>query len=397
MQSRAVLSNAQHPEYGVVTIPYPIPAEQYDEIIEMLGALEIGDPLKRDCHVDNISEDWPVLKRLENAAVNVDELDYLAKRLDSFSVGEDDQFQGMAAKLGITDMTDLINFTFCCQQATVIADFSDLDKVGHDHAMNLNGGAMAMDAYKNLDGRKAALKLIKQEAGTITPYGVVYDNGMKLEQLYTGQNFPAYFYDDFTLALEIRPRNAPEEEPGAFLFLPMTQLQIDRAMQRSGIDSCENMCMRFVESRLPDEVDIVLDMEHESLSALNQMAIAIADLAPADKEKLGAVVSVAAPEDAFHVMQLTKNLDFFDFIPAAKTAEDYGRYMIQKSEHFEYDENLADYYDYEKYGRARMAQESGWFVDRGYISYHGTLSMEELMMENPAEQVQADFQMGGLE
>ena len=94
MQSRAVLSNAQHPEYGVVTIPFPIPAEQYDEIIEMLGALEIGDPLKRDCHVDNISEDWPVLKRLENAAVNVDELDYLAKRLDSFSVGEDDQFQG---------------------------------------------------------------------------------------------------------------------------------------------------------------------------------------------------------------------------------------------------------------------------------------------------------------
>ena len=30
MQSRAVLSNAQHPEYGVVTIPFPIPAEQYD-------------------------------------------------------------------------------------------------------------------------------------------------------------------------------------------------------------------------------------------------------------------------------------------------------------------------------------------------------------------------------
>lgn len=85
------------------------------------------------------------------------------------------------------------------------------------------------------------------------------------------------------------------------------------------------------------------------------------------------------------------------FIPAAKTAEDYGRYMIQKSERRNYDENLADYYDYEKYGRARMAQESGWFVDRGYISYHGTLSMEELMMENPAEQVQADFQMGGLE
>lgn len=286
MQYRAVLSNAQHPEYGVVTIPFPIPAEQYDGIIGMLSALEIGDPLKGDCHVDTISEDWPVLKRLENIAVNVDEMDYLAKRFDSFCVGEDNQFQGMASKLGITDMTDLINLTFCCQQATVIADFSDLNKVGHDHAMNLNCGAMPIDAYKSVDCRKVALELIEQTAGTITPYGVVYDNGMKLEQLYTGQNFPAYFYDDFALTLEIRPRNAPEEEPGTFLFLPMTQLQIDRAMQRAGIDSCENMCLRLVESRLPDEVDIVLDMEHESLSALNEMAAAIADLAPLTRKNL---------------------------------------------------------------------------------------------------------------
>ena len=34
------------------------------------------------------------------------------------------------------------------------------------------------------------------------------------------------------------------------------------------------------------------------------------------------------------------------------------------------------------------------FGDSGYVSYHGTLSMEELMMEDPAEQ---GFQMGGIE
>lgn len=28
----AVLSNADHPEYGVVTIPLPIPREQYDHL-----------------------------------------------------------------------------------------------------------------------------------------------------------------------------------------------------------------------------------------------------------------------------------------------------------------------------------------------------------------------------
>ena len=37
-----------------------------------------------------------------------------------------------------------------------------------------------------------------------------------------------------------------------------------------------------------------------------------------------------------------------------------------------------------------MEQQSGQFVDRGYISYHGTMSLDELMMEDLP---QMDFQM----
>ena len=40
---QAVLSNAQHPEYGQATIPFPIPNQNYDSTIELLGPLEIGD------------------------------------------------------------------------------------------------------------------------------------------------------------------------------------------------------------------------------------------------------------------------------------------------------------------------------------------------------------------
>lgn len=40
---QVVLSNAQHPEYGQATIPFPIPNQNYDSTIELLGPLEIGD------------------------------------------------------------------------------------------------------------------------------------------------------------------------------------------------------------------------------------------------------------------------------------------------------------------------------------------------------------------
>lgn len=61
----------------------------------------------------------------------------------------------MAVKLGIFDMTDLINLTLFCQQATVITDFSDLDRVGRDHLMNLNGGSMPASELDKADGRYA--------------------------------------------------------------------------------------------------------------------------------------------------------------------------------------------------------------------------------------------------
>jgi len=157
------------------------------------------------------------------------------------------------------------------------------------------------------------------------------------------------------------------------------------------------MCLRFMESELPEEIDVALDMEHEGIASLNEMCAAIEKLSPSDRLKLGAAVALAQPDYSSQVMHLAQNLEFFEFIPGAKTAEDYGCYMIQDSEHFEYDENLADFYDYEKYGRQRMEYEYGQFVARGYISYHGTLSLDELMMEDPAEQEQDGFEMGGME
>ena len=72
--------------------------------------------------------------------------------------------------------------------------------------------------------------------------------------------------------------------------------------------------------------------------------------------------------------------------------------MIRDSGHFDYDPNLDEFYDYERYGQQRMARQFGRFTDRGYVSCHGTLSLDELMMEDPAERYQEEQspQMGGL-
>ena len=72
---RAVLSNAKHPEYGQVTIPFPLAQDQYDDCVELLEKLGIGDVVERDCKVEEIQGGLPILKRLEKVVVNIDELD----------------------------------------------------------------------------------------------------------------------------------------------------------------------------------------------------------------------------------------------------------------------------------------------------------------------------------
>ena len=60
MMVQAVLSNRDHLEYGVATIPFPIPRDQYAHCVELLEALEIGDAVKADCMIAGIDSDRPI-------------------------------------------------------------------------------------------------------------------------------------------------------------------------------------------------------------------------------------------------------------------------------------------------------------------------------------------------
>ena len=316
----AVLSNPGHPEYGVATIPFPIPRDQYTYCMDLLEALEIGDAVKADCKVVEFDSAYNVLKRMEQCTVNVDELNAL-------------------------------------------------------------------------DGKKTARQLIESGSGTITPYGVVYDNGMKLEQFYQGREFPCYYYEPNPLTIALTSKTEPEDTKHiTWLHLPMIQEEIDRAIRRASITDPKEIRLRLEDSQLPNEVDVLLDMEYETLSDLNELAGATDGLSKADMEKLGAVVMLAKPKSAAQIKNLAENLDLFDFAPGVHTPQDYGKYMIQQSGRFEYDENLDAFYDYEKYGMERMNAEDGMFTDRGYIAYKGYYSMEEVMNGSQSSRME----MGGM-
>lgn len=165
----AVLSNPKHQENGRFKVSFPIPTAEYDNVIGQLQGTKIIDESCDECHADDLYGNTEALDRV-GGIVKVDELDYLAKRLASFSEDENAQFQAMAYKLFLTSIKDLINLTFCCQNVTVITDFSNLETIGRKHFIHLMGGAASTDELDELDGYETACLLIGNEQGVVTPY-----------------------------------------------------------------------------------------------------------------------------------------------------------------------------------------------------------------------------------
>ena len=389
----AVLSNEKHPEYGVITIPFPI--HNYTETYEILETIGAGHIAIRDCFVKELDSDIAVLKRLRETEINVDELDYLAKRLESFDRYELAQFQGAAVCRDLSNMTDLINLTFCCQSVTVVQDFTDLEAIGRTHHMNLHGG-LTIDELQKIDFHKTALALLLDEDGLITPYGVVCENGMELAQVYDGLYFPDYRYSgDTLLVVAVTDWSLPEDSKDiTWLYLPAEDCQIERALLRSGANRMGEMRLRITGSELPEEVDATLGMENDDLLSLNRLCQAVSVLGMAERQKLAAVTQFTNPCNAKQITHLAEQLNLFDYVPDISTPEEYGRYMIQKSGHYEYDDNLGDFYDFKGYGEQRIADEHGQFVPNGYISYHGFISIEEVLSGNQTKRM--DMTMGGM-
>ena len=387
----ATLRNRNQLELETLTVTFPIPEERYENMIFALKNLQIGDERKQNCRIDSIrATNCPALCRMSGTLANVDELDWLGRKLESFNRYELLQFSAAAERFGLYSADEMIDLSFCASEMTVISDFSDLERVGRKHYLTVHGVANTKELEK-LDGKELAQALISGQPGTVTQFGVVYDNGVQLKPVYNRKQLPQnWLAETCIMEVEIGTKGAEAANAHEWVQLPTSRIKLERAMLRAGIASCGEIQMLVSDSQFPDEVECALDFEYESLFELNRLCHACSNFKEQNFVKLGAVCQLAKPTCAAHIRQLAENLDQFDFAPNVHSPEELGKYMIQQSGHYEYDENLEDFYNYGDYGVKRILQDDGVFVDRGYVSYHGALTLDELMQDDPAEKYQQE-------
>jgi hypothetical protein len=388
---RATIHNPERGETNAVRVDFPI--RDYEKTYDVLRTMGIGSATLRDCRVSSLESEYPVLNALSGADVNVDELDFLAKRLDSFSDREEVQFNGAAYVSKVKSIEDFINLTFCFDTVTVVSDFKDLKSIGRWHYMDKKGGAVPLSELNGVDFEKEALELLQSEKGIVTPFGVVFDNEMELEQLYQGREFPTYFYDSPVAALWLTHESEPDRMP-TFLPLPMPKICLERALERGGWNQdLGDMKVEFHAFAVPQELFERIQPESEKPQQLNELARAIATIDENDCEKFRASAEMVKDNDAESLEIIANHLDDFSFYGEVRDVESFGKKVLYTHQGFQ--KQLEDYFDFARFGQDILDAEGGVFTDYGYISYDGEVPLEELINSN--DQNKCNIEMKGME
>ena len=254
-------------------------------------------------------------------------------------------------------------------------------------------GGTSVAELDSLDGQSYFEKVRADNPNpAITPYGIVYRNGNEYEHIYDGSHFPRYEWQDNMGTLTIT-KNGEQE----FLYLPFKPAELNKAMERLGITDFTGCTAELDSDAFNDEMKNIIGSVNEptaeTINRLNHFAKRVQSFGVKEMPFLNTLMNELQPQTEQDLDALFDSAYEFELYNGIHSAKDYGRYIICDSGHFEYDENLEEYIDFEGYGSQRLKCENGAFTNSGYIIYHG-YNMEladmlaEIGIEAPEQQSQ---------
>lgn len=144
------------------------------EISNVYNQLELETSTAPNCHIDGVVYDSDMNEFLKGKECNIDELNYLFKRMDSFDTRERKVFFASAFAENPETIAELINLSFNTHCYSLVSDFNNLETVGKDLYLS-EKQAVAVKELEELDGESFAMQVIKTNPNsTVTPYDVLY-------------------------------------------------------------------------------------------------------------------------------------------------------------------------------------------------------------------------------
>lgn len=316
---------------------------------------------------------------LQDRFANLDEVNYLAKRMDSFFGNEGYQFYEAMKLEGFDTLPDLINLSFNLNRYPLIQDIGDMGKIGREYLLTVNGCVPADDA----DDPKYAefgRELIQSGNGIFTEHGMLFvDENTLFQRSYDGQTFPPYLYDPGVICVAKAEYNGKTE----YLYFPCEEEAIDKAFARLGTAADEvKITLEDFNTDSPEWFGRFREIAaEEGVYELNHLAAAV-NSADIDLEKLWAVAEYGKAEDAKQLSRLAENLDCFTFIIGASNYEEVGIYVTENNADFSVNPSVEKFFDYKAFGKYIGDAYYGEFVDGGFIYNDTDTSLLDILYQD---------------
>lgn len=227
----------------------------------------------------------PDLEHIRLDTTSVEELNYLAQRLDSLS---DEQFTIYQAlfdqRFGDVDsddllsVKDLINMTYGLDRVMIASNIHNDEQLGQfviENDLHPDIEAIPDESLYLLDKRRIGELQRKNESGVLIDGFYVVTGDYEIPEVYDGENIPAAA-EDGVFKLKVGPADLDNTETAAsrvvWITLPISREDADAIIKDAfGVDSIEDCSCFDFESGIP-QITASAAKEMTSFDALNAVA-----------------------------------------------------------------------------------------------------------------------------
>ena len=312
-----------------------------------------------------VSEKDNPLQKLEGQFLNMDEVNFFARRMEHLTEYERKVLAVYANDCDVSTIKDLINLTFSMKGLSLLTDFSDASQVG----VRLYTDEFSEIPEEQMDFTEFAKNALKESNVKVLPYGVLVDHGFELLEVYNGKTFPKFIVPEETVVVvEVQNTTGDRE----YLYLPTDICSMDKVKERLQVREYREMKVTEVKNlRLPDTlVPIPEDInEIQQLTLFNEMCRKVRRFQEAELKQLATAVQFTGLINFSNVAYIATHLNEFEINPTVHNDEEYGKYLITESGLFEVDELLLPHINYAAFGADKKAGtfEVSGYVDDGFV------------------------------
>ena len=327
-------------------------------------------------------------KRLEGTE---EEKAYLDRRFNEMSVKEQYVLEGAIQIIGIYTAADMINLTEQLSSFDFYYKATDEKSLGEYVVKHKEDASDEILPFINTE--KLGTEYHDDFEGAFTNEGYTIER-KTVKQIYDGSNLDKLIGDNWTIKVKVGSKKYPG---GLWISLPdygsftLEPDELDIALDALGLEKWDEGYLLDAKCIFPNitELKNQYDSIEELIEIGNNLGYACDEQDQGKDfymEHLESSMEIEGCSRLDFALDISQNLDCYDFVPKGANFEKYGRIMAEKHDIVKPDSILGENFDYVKYAMAVIEKEElepckHGFIKRNEEKFYYEFSKEPDSME----------------